>query len=548
MRIKTQISLTLVLIIIAVAAVVGMTLYQQRELARLARGQQEIAALVRGAQEIGLMSSELLLYPSERVRAQWDARHQSFGALLASIVCCEEPRLETILSDVAREQQALLQVSTRLAAEEDNAERDSSNAAMLHRRLASALFLRSRTILSLLHELSDAKRMHRVAHIKKVALLAVLVDGFAFLVGGLLLWLLRRRLLDGMDGLSRGFQRVASGDLKHRVDAGWRNEFGDLARGFDRMTEQVARQTERLQRSEAALAASNRELEQKVASRTVELDNAVRQLYDAGEELAQSQRLATMGKLVASISHELNNPLMGALNYVQFVRPRLGDDALAAWLGKAESEITRATDVVQNLLAFGRKGAEKRQPVDLAPLVEDVLTLAAPALARAGAEAFNQVPTGLGQVSAQPKLLRQILLNLVLNAADAVAGLAQREIVIGAGTAGDSIRVFVEDTGPGVPESIRERIFEPFFTTKGKRGGNGLGLPLARRLAEGGGGTLAYVTRAQGDRFELLLPALNSIDDMLSTPPKLEATRAHSGTITAVCSEETGHNGQQTPT
>lgn len=525
MRIRTQLSLTLALIAVAGITVTGMSLFQDRELMRLARGQEAVDALSRAAQEIALLSNELMLDPSDRVRMQWRAVNRSLGERLRGDQCCEGPLWQSSVDELRREHQALLDSYERLATLDPVAP-ESPASRLLRPRLASSLLSRSRNIQSLLRELSESKRVIRIERIEDVALLAALVDGLAFLVAGLLLWLLGRRLLEGMDSLSRGFRRVAAGDLSHRVNRGQRDEFGDLALGFDQMTAQVAEQTERLRRSEAALAEANRELEQKVAARTVELDNAVRQLYEAGEEVAHSQRLATMGKLVASITHELNNPLMGALNYVQFVRAQLADVALGGWLDKAESEIVRATDVVQNLLAFGRRGEEKRQPVDLTPLVDEVLALAAPALARAGAEAFNRVPPGLDAVSGQPKLLRQILLNLVLNAADAVTGFERREILIGAGAKGDHIHVFIEDTGPGVPASIRERIFEPFFTTKGERGGTGLGLALARRLAEGGGATLDYVQRARGGRFELVLPVPDDADDALSakSEPKTAAT------------------------
>jgi C4-dicarboxylate-specific signal transduction histidine kinase len=209
---------------------------------------------------------------------------------------------------------------------------------------------------------------------------------------------------------------------------------------------------------------------------------------------------------------------MGALNYVQYVRPRLVDQRLDTWLGKAERDITRAADVVHNLLAFGKKGDEKRRPVALASVVAEVIEFAGPALRRADAEVKNRVAADLPLVSAQPKLLRQVLLNLLINAADAVADSPQRTVEIAAQGHGDQVDLSVEDAGPGVPEALRERIFEPFFSTKSQERGSGLGLAIARRLIEGSGGTLAYCPGARGARFVVGLRVVTDGDTDLAAP------------------------------
>lgn len=310
------------------------------------------------------------------------------------------------------------------------------------------------------------------------------------------------------------------------------------------MTEQVERQNQRRRESEAELATANRELERKVAARTAELDQAnahleqaIRQLYDASAELAHSERLVTLGKLVASVSHELNNPLMGALNYVQYVRGKLLEPApgdgpsdeqrasLSAWLGKAERDIVRASRVTENLLEFGESRDERRGPIAPRELVAGTLKLAIPELHRSGVTANNEVAPGLRDVLGQPEVLRRVLLNLILNAIDALADAQDKRIIIGGRAAKHRIELFVQDSGPGVPEAIRERIFEPFFTTKRKGEAIGLGLSIARRLVEGGGGTLAYEPLGLGGRFVIGLPAFarghaGGDDELLSTQPE----------------------------
>ncbi len=531
MRIRTQITLTAVVILGTLALMTATAVYQQRGRTELARAQTELDRLLRGAQELGSLSGELVIYPSERVREQWRARDASFATLLDSPLCCRDTAGKTLLESVREARGRLAEIFDRILALGPAAE-DSAPAAEFRARLASQLLATHRDVSGLLRDLNGRERDSALAELHRAGRLVVLVNVSAFALTALLLWLLWRNLSRPLAQLGLGFERVGGGDMEHRVDNGRRDEFGELARGFDRMTEQVGGQRRRLRASEGKLAAANRRLERKVAERTAELDQAnadlekaVRQLYDAGTELAYNERLVTLGKLVASVSHELNNPLMGALNYVQYVEAKLSDisasdslpDAqcasLTEWLGKAERDILRASRVTESLLDFGRKRDEHRDAVCPRELVAGTLELAAPVLHRGGVAAENLVPPNLRDVFGQQDLLRQVLLNLILNAVDALQGVQDRRIVIGGQAAKHRIELFVQDSGPGVPEAIRERIFDPFFTTKPKGEGSGLGLSIARRLVEGGGGSLRYQPGDPGGRFVLRLPPVNDDRD-----------------------------------
>ena len=567
MRIRTQIGLTAVVILSTLALTTATALHQQRGRTELMHTQTELDRLLRGAQELGTLSGELLLYPSERVRQQWRTRATSFFALLDKPFHCLDANCATLLDAIRGEESRLLETFDRLVAL-GSAGGDSARDAQFRVRLAPLLLTTNHDISALLRDLNWRERDAAIAELRQAGHLVVFVNLAAFALTALLLWLLWRNLSRPLAQLSRGIDRVGAGAMEYRVDNGRRDELGELARGFDRMTERVGVQTRRLRDSQAGLAVANRELEQKIAERTAELDQAndkleqaVRQLYDAGTELAHSERLVTLGKLVASVSHELNNPLMGALNYVQHVRIALADaasgdaltgsqsgfqsgfqpgsqsgpqsgpqsgaghaslpgaqpgsqsDTLSQWLVKAEREILRASRVTENLLSFGRKRRERRSAIPPAELVDSTLELAAPALHRNGVVADNQVPQNLRPVFGQRELLRQVLLNVILNANDALKDATDKRILIGGRAAKHRIELFVQDTGAGVPESIRDRIFEPFFTTKPKGQGTGLGLSIARRLIEGGGGTLNYVPQEVGGRFVLRLPPVDENPD-----------------------------------
>jgi nitrate/nitrite-specific signal transduction histidine kinase len=409
MRIRTQIALTTALILAALAVMTLSSLYQQRVRLELANRQEKIHQMVQEAQELSILSSELLLYPSARVQAQWRLRRNAFSRLLEEQQSWLDQSGGELIADVTDEYLQLGKLFRQMEKLAPFAD-DVAGDALLRARLATQMLSRSRQLSALLQEFDALERAFGFAKLRRVGKRILVANFLAFgLVASLLLLLwfnLTRQLAD----LRRGFERVADGELDHRVNHVCRDEFGELARGFDRMTEQVACQTRRLQASQKELASINRELEQKVAERTAELDQAnaeleraVRQLYDAGAELAQTERLLTLRKLVASVSHELNNPLMGALNYVQYVRSKFAEhpeidtvgDHLDAWLAKAERDILRASRVTENLLKYDQISAGHQSALWPARLVNEVLELADPALQRAGVLAENRVEQSL---------------------------------------------------------------------------------------------------------------------------------------------------------
>jgi len=532
MRIRTRLALTAVLVLAALAAMAALTGWRQAQTAALLLTELWLDRLELAAQEQALLAAEMLLYPGERVREQWTARWSWFGQALArapdaapgSVLapargCCRSERAAALLADIEREHGALGTLFARAVALQaqtgaggfgaKGAGAGAADARLLEQRYAVRLLARTRAVAALLAELAASERTaserrQRIADRVVIALeLALVAAVLAALV------LLGRSLLRPLERLQRGFERVGAGDLDHRVDSGRRDELGDLARGFDRMTEQVAAQTRRLEASQAALAAANRKLEARVAERTAALDranqdleDAVRRLYTAGEELAQNERLATVGRLAAGITHELNNPLMGALNYVQHVRGELGEDPRAEWLVKAERAIARAASVTDRLLGLGRAAPDRRSTLDITALIENALLLAQAELRRHGIGVERRLAADLPAVVGQAEALQQALLLVLLNAADAVAGSADRRIRVSAGVKGDRVQLRIEDSGPGVAPELGARIFEPLFTTKPRGQGGGLGLTIARRMLEGMGGTLELAQPAAEGRHD----------------------------------------------
>ena len=282
---------------------------------------------------------------------------------------------------------------------------------------------------------------------------------------------------------------------------------------------------------QAVLEASNRDLEQKVATRTEDLTRTVqtleaevmerlqaeRTLRDAQEELVQAGKLAVLGQLATGITHELNQPL-GAIrtlsgNTLEFLRR--GDLDTAARNLQIVCDLSdQMGGIIQPLKSFARKAPATPSRVDLTHPVGSALFLLDQSLRRAGVHIDNRCRPDTWFAWCDANRLQQVLINLIGNAADAMSECPERKLEINAERCADGrIALSVADTGCGLPADALDRIFEPFFTTKRIGEGLGLGLAISRDIVQHFGGELLAENRVGGGaRFIILLPA----DDMRS--------------------------------
>jgi two-component system NtrC family sensor kinase len=231
-------------------------------------------------------------------------------------------------------------------------------------------------------------------------------------------------------------------------------------------------------------------------------------LRQARQRVFESEKLAAVGRLAAGVSHEVNNPLMGigGIAAVLLEEDQLDGDTREA-LELIQREARRAAKITRDLLHFVRIGETKPERIDTNELVREVAGLRTLAQQAAGISLTLQLaePPVLALASAAP--LIQVLVNLVTNAEDAVAGSERRAIRVVTQRAGERVRIVVDDSGPGVPAEIRDRLFEPFFTTKAPGKGTGLGLSLCYSIVEQLGGTIRLESREEpGARFVVELP------------------------------------------
>jgi two-component system NtrC family sensor kinase len=223
--------------------------------------------------------------------------------------------------------------------------------------------------------------------------------------------------------------------------------------------------------------------------------------------------MALLGQLVAGIAHEINNPLNVIAIQASNLREIAQDPDEQRAADAIQRNALRCGQLVKNLLAFSRNDPPRRNPTSLRLLVDTSLALAVGESQRHQALMESDFPGGDVVVSADHIQLEQVVLNLIGNAAQALADQPEpRRIMVRVVREEDTATITVQDNGPGLPESIREHLFEPFQTTKEEGQGTGLGLSLCRRFVEGHGGTITYRDAPTGGAiFAIRLP-IASVD------------------------------------
>ena len=257
-----------------------------------------------------------------------------------------------------------------------------------------------------------------------------------------------------------------------------------------------------LRRTAAALQAERAVTRRQLA----DLAAANDQLTRAQAGLVASERLAPVGRLAAGVAHEIGNPLSGVLGWLSVAQSRSsGDSELARYLQEMEAEVRRIDGIVRSLLDLGRPRRAQLGPVPVAEVVRTAARLVGSGPEFREVTVDTQVDPGLVAL-ADPGPLSQVVINLLINAAQAIGGQGRIE-VLGAAEAG-KVRIDVVDSGPGVPAELRERIFEPFFTTKSGGKGTGLGLAVSQHLMRVMSGDIAVGESPQGGgKFTVTLPA-----------------------------------------
>jgi two-component system NtrC family sensor kinase len=302
--------------------------------------------------------------------------------------------------------------------------------------------------------------------------------------------------------------------------------------------------------SQAALQQAHVVLEQRVAERTAALEREMAERQQAESQLRQQQavlfqheKLAAMGTLLASVAHELNNPLAVIMMQADLLQEEGHNDALAEPMQAITQAAERAMRIVRNFLTLARQHPPERQAVALHTVLQGAMELLVYGLQVDSITVDWQLAPDLPLLWADPHQMHQVIVNLVTNAHQALREVPlPRSLTLttryDAGQA--CVLLEVADTGPGIPPAIQTQIFEPFFTTKPTGAGTGLGLPLCRGIIEEHGGSIVVESQpGQGTVFRVVLPvsAAGHTGETLNALPASLAEQGAAKTILVVDDE-----------
>ena len=343
-------------------------------------------------------------------------------------------------------------------------------------------------------------------------------------------WLVQTRVLYPLDRIVEEAEGIAEGDYGRRIPEGETREIGRLSASVNRMAERLINHQMELARNIQSLELTNRDL------------------TEARDELIRSEKMASLGQMAAGVAHEIGNPLAAIIGNVDLLKRRAQGRELQL-VQTTYEQAQRIDRIVRGLLDYSRTREARPRPVAVNDVVTSTVELTRSQPKFAGVELDLDLADPTPMVRADPYQLEQVLVNLLLNAADAMEGLDTRKVRIG--TSGRTydrpvltpirrkddppgidyshrrrfnrpdrvprlhpfesgvpiVEIRVADTGPGIPAELLQRIFEPFMTTKEPGKGTGLGLAVCARLIDGMGGTIQATSGEGGAEFRVLLPA-----------------------------------------
>lgn len=300
-----------------------------------------------------------------------------------------------------------------------------------------------------------------------------------------------------------GTHRVAEGDLEYRLPVRSDDELGDLSRSFNRMTAEVG--------------GVQAKIEEQVRRKTAELEKA-------HKSLLASEKMASIGKLAATVAHEINNPLFAILTYARLVLREVlkldtpKRDSLAEQLETIERESKRCGELVKNLLTFSRQAPSRREANDLNVIVHRAVLLVKHKLEMQNIALEETLADGLPEVDCDANQMQQVILVLMVNASEAMP--KGGRLIVATEVEIEQAVVRIKDTGSGIPEEVLPRIFDPFFTTKEDQNRTGLGLAVAHSIVEQHAGEISVrSTPGEGTEFRVALPVVGQAVEAVSPAP-----------------------------
>jgi len=326
----------------------------------------------------------------------------------------------------------------------------------------------------------------------------LLASALGILAGTAIVWFLVRKATQPLRALRDSAEAVGHGDFSRRVQVNSRDECGELAGVFNRMTENLKQSRE-------------------------QLESAVETLKSTQAQLIQSEKLSGIGEFVAGVVHELNNPLTTVMGFSELLGRASADPQQRRHLDMILKSAQRCQKIVQNLLSFARRHQPERSLSHVNELVEGALEFLQYQLRTSNIEVVTRLAPDLPKALLDPHQVQQVFLNIINNARQAIEGQRPDGCVrISTERCGQHVRVLFQDNGPGISEAHLSKVFDPFFTTKELGKGTGLGLSLCYGIIKEHNGTITVRSRpGEGATFVIELPLAGAADNVEASPSAL---------------------------
>ena len=338
---------------------------------------------------------------------------------------------------------------------------------------------------------------------QKIVLFYILLN--TLLLGLLGFYLLHRSLIRPINSLVKRAEEFKEGETFFLASTSGQNEFGKLSRALNLMLRGSEESKVELKKSISSLEKANVELRQ------------------AQEEIIRSEKLASIGRLASGIAHEIGNPIGIVLGYLDLLKGNeLNKEERSDIIGRIGEEVDQVNRTIRNLLDFSRPSKGEEKEVSVHQTITDMLDMLKPQPMMADVALTLDQGADRDTVLADPDKLKQVFLNIVMNAVDAMEsdqagdGISQKALLIRTGLAPDAQsgkknghRVYIHfvDNGPGIPTEAIHRVFDPFYTTKEPGKGTGLGLSVSLRIVEDMGGDIKALSEGgKGATVTVILP------------------------------------------
>jgi len=399
--------------------------------------------------------------------------------------------------------------------------------------LYSPLWIQGKIVGGIQMEIPIGDVMLHLIRSQRMILISMILDALVLIVFGS--FLLSRVLVKPLKDLVRLTQKISDGDFSQKIEVSSKNEIGQLISSFNRMIERLRENQENLDNYLKSLELANKKLKQ------------------AQEELIRTEKLASIGRFAAGVAHEVGNPLGAILGYTSILEKEgMGREESKDYLRRIEKEIERINRIVRELLDFARPSKFEIHDVEINKVVENTLSLISYQKIFEAIETQLELQPDLAMIKGDESQLSQVLINIILNAIDAMpdGGILriQTEDLLIKNSLEDPFQQFysrrrredpiesdysrlrkldplstalskfsmgerwvkirISDTGLGIEKENLDRIFDPFFTTKEPDKGTGLGLSISLRIVESMGGKMRVESDAgKGSAFEIYFPA-----------------------------------------